>query len=207
MDLAPKTLAQNDSSTYASTAEHRLKLFMQEVAGRALVMMESATNGNQGIAADLVQEAFIALHKTYANKATSEWYPLFYTILNHKLQDWRRKESRRVQPFRLFRSHSLDEDQAEIVDVVDEQSINPMDFLSQNVTVEEIQAAIRALPVRQQQAFTLRAWEGFDTGTTAQIMNCSAGSVKTHYHRAIHALRERLAHLDPNLGGSSHEST
>lgn len=33
---------------------------MQDVTGRALVMMESATQGQQGIAMDLVQEAFIA---------------------------------------------------------------------------------------------------------------------------------------------------
>lgn len=207
MDLAPKAAAEQNDRTLLSTAEHRLKLFMQEVTGRALVMMESATKGNQGIAADLVQEAFIALYKSYATKATSEWYPLFYTILNYKLQDWRRKETRRLQPLRLFRQTYVDDDDAELLDVVDENSINPSDFLSQNVTVEEIQNAISALPLRQQQAFMLRAWEGFDTETTAQIMNCTAGSVKTHYHRAIQALRIHLSHLDPNLGGSAHEST
>ncbi len=52
----------------------------------------------------------------------------------------------------------------------------------------------------------LRAWEGFDTQTTAQIMNCTEGSVKTHYHRAIQGLRASLAHLNPSLGGSSDES-
>ena len=86
---------------------------------------------------------------------------------------------------------------------MDEQALNPAEFLDQAVTVDEIQAAIAKLPVRQQQAFMLRAWEGFDTHTTAQIMNCTEGSVKTHYHRAIQALRNSLAHMNPNLGGSS----
>ena len=203
MDLAPKKSETQDSSVLKSTAESRLKNFMNEVTGRALVMMESATHGQHGIAMDLVQEAFISLHKAYAEKSTEEWYPLFYTILNNKLQDWRRKEARRSQPFSLFRKVSLDDDDIEIQDVVDESTPNPFDFLDQAVTAEEIQDAIAELPVRQQQAFMLRAWEGFDTHTTAEIMNCSEGSVKTHYHRAIQGLRTALAHLNPHMGGSS----
>lgn len=189
MDLAPKKSRSEASSAHASTAEQRLKVFMQDVTGRALVMMESATQGQQGIAMDLVQEAFIALHKSYADRSTEEWYPLFYTILNNKLQDWRRKEARRANPFSFFKKVSLDNDDEEIIDIVDEKAINPADFLDQAVTIEEIQEAIAKLPVRQQQAFMLRAWEGFDTHTTAQIMNCTEGSVKTHYHRAIQGLR------------------
>lgn len=203
MDLAPKQ-AQTGNSTDTSTIEQRLRFFMQDVTGRALVMMESATQGQQGIAMDLVQEAFISLHKSYADKSTEEWYPLFYTILNNKLQDWRRKEARRANPFSLFKKINLDDDE-EITDIIDESTPNPFEFLDQEVTMDEIQEAIHQLPVRQQQAFMLRAWEGFDTMTTAQIMDCSEGSVKTHYHRAIQGLRVALAHLNPHTGGSSNE--
>lgn len=203
MDLAPKPLQSQDASILKSTAESRLKNFMQDVTGRALVMMESATQGQHGIAMDLVQEAFISLHKSYAEKSTEDWYPLFYTILNNKLQDWRRKEARRNQPFSFFKKVSLDDDEVEFDNLVDESTPSPLEFLDQAVTAEEIQEAIAKLPVRQQQAFMLRAWEGFDTQTTAQIMNCTEGSVKTHYHRAIQGLRASLAHLNPYLGGSS----
>jgi len=203
MDLAPKPLQSQDASILKSTAESRLKNFMQDVTGRALMMMESATQGQHGIAMDLVQEAFISLHKSYAEKSTEEWYPLFYTILNNKLQDWRRKEARRNQPFSFFKKVSLDDDEVEFDNLVDESTPSPLEFLDQAVTAEEIQEAIAKLPVRQQQAFMLRAWEGFDTQTTAQIMNCTEGSVKTHYHRAIQGLRASLAHLNPYLGGSS----
>lgn len=204
MDLAPKQSEAEKLSALKSTAEQRLKFFMQEVTGRALVMMESATQGQHGIAMDLVQEAFISLHKAYADKSTEEWYPLFYTILNNKLHDWRRKEQRRANPFSMFKKVSLDDAEHEILDVVDDTTPNPFEMLDSAVTAEEIQQAITGLPVRQQQAFMLRAWEGFDTLTTAQIMQCSEGSVKTHYHRAIQGLRQALAHLNPNhLGGSS----
>ena len=205
MDLAPKQSQTEDASVLVSTAEHRLKNFMREVTGRALVMMESATQGHNGIAMDLVQEAFISLHKSYADKSTEEWYHLFYTILNNKLQDWRRKESRRAFPFSLFKKADLNSDEDETLDIVDESTPNPLQFLSQELTMEEIQSAISKLPVRQQQAFMLRAWEGFDTHTTAEIMNCSDGSVKTHYHRAIQGLRNSLSHLNPHSGGSFDE--
>ena len=205
MDLAPKQSQSENTSTQAGTVEQRLKFFMQDVTGRALVMMESATQGQNGIAMDLVQEAFISLHKSYADKNMDEWYPLFYTILNHKLQDWRRKEARRASPFSLFRKINLDSDEEESMDIVDESTPNPLHFLDQEVTIEEIQHAITKLPVRQQQAFMLRAWEGFNTQTTAQIMDCSEGSVKTHYHRAIQSLKVTLSHLNPFMGGTSDE--
>ena len=63
MDLKPKSSHSENLSAVKSTAEQRLKNFMQDVTGRALVMMESATQGQHGIAMEWVQEACMSLHK------------------------------------------------------------------------------------------------------------------------------------------------
>lgn len=194
MDLIP-------SNTTEQASQKRLEIFMQDITGRALIMMESATRGQYGIAHDLVQEAFISLYKSYSDKTTEEWYPLFYTILNNKLQDWRRKESRRG--FAFFKKSTLSDDEDLEVEIIDEQQINPLDMIEQDATVDEVYHAVQNLPTRQQQAFMLRAWEGFDIQTTAKIMNCSEGSVKTHYHRAIQGLKVALSHLHPYAKGST----
>jgi DNA-binding CsgD family transcriptional regulator len=54
-------------------------------------------------------------------------------------------------------------------------------------------AALRRLPLRQREVLTLRLLLDLDTETTARTLGISAGTVGTHLHRALEALRAGLA--------------
>ena len=53
-------------------------------------------------------------------------------------------------------------------------------------------AALPRLPKRQRQAVTLRYLAGLTDAEVAEALGISAGSVKTHIHRGLAALRGRL---------------
>ena len=55
-----------------------------------------------------------------------------------------------------------------------------------------LQSAIAELPADQQEAFKLLNMEELDVQDAAIAMGCSEDSVKAHYSRAVHALREKM---------------
>ena len=55
---------------------------------------------------------------------------------------------------------------------------------------DHIRRGLDELPERQRLAVILRAYEGLSCSETAQIMGCSEGAVKAHYHHGVKRLRE-----------------
>ena len=53
--------------------------------------------------------------------------------------------------------------------------------------------ACRLLPVQQRAVLVLRYWEDRSIDDTAALLGCSAGTVKSHTHRALARLRQALA--------------
>ena len=85
-----------------------------------------------------------------------------------------------------------DERRADPYDGVPDRAPLPAEQLATDQAMQALERALAELPGRQQEAFMLRIFEGMDVAQTAAAMGCSEGSVKTHYSRAVHTLREQL---------------
>ena len=171
-----------------------LDRFLAGVERRAFVTAELATQ-NRDDALDIVQDSMMAFARRYGHKPESDWAPLFHRILQNKIRDWHRRGVVRRHLFGWL-SRSPEERVDNQVDVIqtlpDPAGRNPETRLSQQLAGDEVVTAISNLPVRQREAFTLRVWEGLDVASTAHVMGCSSGSVKTHLSRALAALRAHL---------------
>lgn len=154
-------------------------------------MAEFAT-GNRDEALDIVQDAMLKLAERYPERGAREWPPLFHRILHSRIMDWHRRNKVRRR-WRVW----LREDDETRDDPIESQpdpgDPRPDRHAGDEQLAAALDAALKALPARQQQAFLLRTWEGFDVAETARAMGCSQGSVKTHLSRAMHALRDALA--------------
>jgi RNA polymerase sigma-70 factor, ECF subfamily len=161
------------------------------VEKRAFRIAEIATS-NREDALDILQDAMYKLVQKYAARNPEEWGPLFQTILQSKINDWYRRNAVRNR-FRVWFRFGKDEEEADpIQGLEDEAAVTPERQVQSDRSIEELEQALRKLSHRQQQAFILRIWEGMNVAQTANIMKCSEGSVKTHYSRAVHSLREQL---------------
>jgi RNA polymerase sigma-70 factor, ECF subfamily len=174
-----------------------LENFLKSVEARAFRTAEIAT-GNPDEALDIVQDAMLALTSRYRDKGIEEWGPLFRCILHSRINDWHRKSRVRHRLFGWLPSRQSDDDDEDpLADVADPGSLDPLIRLSHGIAAQTLIDELKQLPLRQQQAFLLRVWDGCDTRQTAAAMQCSEGSVKTHFSRAIKALRKQLeAHWD-----------
>jgi len=177
-----------------------LNRFLADVERRAFKMAQFASR-NTDEALDLVQEAMFEFVRRYSDRPAEKWRALFYHILQSRIIDWHRRNFVRRRVLAWLGRGKEEEDQGDSLEsLADPASLTPYDQVARQEEMVALEKAIRALPLRQQQAFLLRAWEGMDVNQAAFAMGCSKGSIKTHYFRAVHALRGVLEDIRPRNG-------
>lgn len=175
-----------------------LDRFLESVQRRAFRMARFAV-GNSEDALDVVQDAMTGLVKQYRDRNTEELKVLFYRILRNKITDWRRRSAvrRRFQTWFGIGDDSDEEAADPVTEMRDNHCRAPDELVLAVAAVSAVNAAVAALPIRQQQAFLFRVLEELSVSETAAVMGCSEGSVKTHYHRAVQTLRQKLGEYQP----------
>lgn len=172
--------------------ERQLNVFFAEVERRALRIAEIAVR-DRDEALDLVQDAMIKLARNYVSRPVEEWTPLFYRILKNGIRDWHRRQNVRNRVMVWFGRGTRDDGHWDpVAEAPDPIGRAPDEELENRQAMNELEHAVAALPPRQREAFMLRTFEGLDVAGTAVAMGVSEGSVKTHYSRAVHSLRDTL---------------
>jgi RNA polymerase sigma-70 factor (ECF subfamily) len=170
-----------------------LEKFLADIERRAFRLAQVSLRDADD-ALDVVQDAMLKLTRNYASKPSTEWRPLFYRILENGIRDVQRRRSvrRRIMTWLPGPKEDPEGEAQDPLENVADAAVPIPDSLMQEQAMQKLETSLRALPARQREAFMLRNFEGMDVAETASAMGCSQGSVKTHYSRAVHALREQL---------------
>ncbi len=183
-------MAENITQPEPSQRRLAADQFLAEVEHQALRMALIATR-QRDEAMDIVQDAMLGWVSHYLDHPREAWKPLFYKVLQSRVRDWQRRTLVRRRIVGWF-GRGDDGGEAHpdgLAFVADPTVGDPANNAANHQTLEKMLHALEGLPLRQQQAFLLRSWEGLDVAETALAMGCSAGSVKTHLFRAMNALR------------------
>ncbi len=189
--FAVSWVSEQSTGTRALQQEQQLNRFLAEVERRALRIAQIAVR-DRDEALDLVQDAMIKLARKYADRSSDEWAPLFYRILQNGVRDWHRRQAVRNRVMVWFGRGTQDDEYDVVAAAPDPAGRTPDEELANREAMASLETAVHGLPPRQREAFMLRTFEGLDVAGTAVAMGCSEGSVKTHYSRAIHSLRDAL---------------
>lgn len=172
--------------------------FLASIEKKAYVMSVAACQ-DPDAALDIVQDAMFSMVKNYKDKPSDQWAALFFGVLNNRIADHHRKRGfgRLKQWLGRNKNDSDADNDGDVLDQLDSNVVEPDAFVDSLQINGAVQLALVRLSGKQQQALILRLWQGLSVKETAQAMNVSEGSVKTHLSRAIKEMRTLLVEFTP----------
>ncbi len=187
----PRELATHVKGEETLDSGAEIEAFLRDIETRAFRIALLGVRDRDD-ALDIVQDSMIRLVRRYAGRPSTEWRPLFYRILQNRIRDAQRRRSVRSRVLRFFGGLENEEEYDPVLMAPAPESDAPFARVAAGDAMQALEVALSRLPARQRESFMLRNFEGLDVAQTAVAMRCSEGSVKTHYSRAVHRLRELL---------------
>ncbi|MGI8901007.1 MAG: SigE family RNA polymerase sigma factor [Nocardioides sp.] len=132
--------------------------------------------GDRGHAEDLLQTAFMKTHRHWSRLRNQEDPGAFVhrVMVTTRATSWRRR-----------RVHERS------TDVLPETTGNPEPELPDGT--DQVWTTLAQLPPRMRAVLVLRYWEDRSEAETAQILECSVGTVKSQASRGLARLRTQLS--------------
>jgi RNA polymerase sigma-70 factor (ECF subfamily) len=173
------------SSAVNTQRERRFEVLVSEHRDRAIGLAWRMLGGDGAAAEDVVQEAFLRAHRALASfRGDAQMTTWFFRILVNEVQRYRR--------WRWVRERSAGEMPEDPLDPSARADSDPM------LRARMIHAIDR-LSRGQREAFVLVHLEGMTIRETAEVTGRAVGTIKSHLHRALRALRSELADLSDGV--------
>ena len=179
-----------ESVAAMSDLERRFAELVGTHRERARRLAWRLVGGDDAAAEDVTQDAFVKAHQAlsrFRGEASLETW--FYRILVRQAANYRR--------WRAVRERWAGGD-------VDAPDPHPRPA-GDPALRRRIAGALDKLSRLQRESFVLVHMEGFTVRECAEIMGRPMGTVKSHLHRALRALRSELSDLDPSADGHDEE--
>jgi RNA polymerase sigma-70 factor (sigma-E family) len=155
--------------------DERFTAFVRKYGERHLRVAVLLT-GDWHAAEDLVQSSLVKLYRAWPRLDTGADPDAYLRrIMVNTHRSWWRARWRRETPAAAL------PDRACADDLADRHAVGAV-----------VRQALAGLPRQQRAVLALRYGEDLPEAAVAQLLGCSAGSVKTHAHRGLRALRQRL---------------
>jgi RNA polymerase sigma-70 factor (ECF subfamily) len=194
----PSLREMDDSRVVAAYLNGEVRAFQELVERyqKRLLNFVYRTIGDRERAEDLVQEAFIRVHRhLHRFDQTKKFSTWIYTIASNLAKNELRNRSR--NPLVLFQAmkRSWEADHRPLQ--FEDPHHRPDDLYRQRHLRELVEWAITQLPEHHREVFVLRELEGRSYEDIAEIANCNLGTVKSRLNRARNRFAQVIApHLD-----------
>jgi RNA polymerase sigma-70 factor, ECF subfamily len=152
--------------------------------------------GDYDIAVDLSQETFLRVYRNIGRYSNiyqfSTW---IYRIATNLAIDEMRYRKRRGQVFykNILGARRAADNEGPEFEIADVRR-NPRDEMLRKESGQVLSDAIRSLPEKYRTAFIMKEVQGLPYETIAQVLKCSAGTIKSRLHRARDLLQRKLEH-------------
>jgi RNA polymerase sigma-70 factor (ECF subfamily) len=178
--------ADRDEDVMSRVADGRADLVEWLVRRHATGLLTFITRmvGNRHLAEELFQEVFLAVWlKRRQYQKSRPFRPWLYAIALNRC--------RALFRLRAPRPHSLT---AEAEDPCTHDG-SPADRMMAAETAEIVSRAVTRLPPQQRAVIVLRIWENLPYSRIAEVVGCTEGTVRSHMHHGLAALRTSLQPL------------